>query len=107
MRHSLLRILLLGALTLGMLPAFGCAKTYRIVYDNCKPGFVDAPEAARQGETVTLKKGIVFDEIQDVILDGTTLQPQGEADGFLIYTFMMPDHDVTVAIESHNISGIE
>ena len=107
MKKRILRCLLTGVLTLGMLPAFGCAKTYRIVYDNCKPGFVDAPEAARQGETVTLKKGIVFDEIQDVILDGTELQPQGEADGFLIYTFTMPDHDVTVSIESRNISVVE
>ena len=100
-----LQCLLICILALAMLPQFGCRKTRQIRYDNCKRAFIDAPEEAKTGSTVTLKKGMVTDTIEEVFLDETVLQPDGEEDGFLIYRFVMPDRDVTIRVESKNISA--
>ena len=101
-----LRCLMIGILTFAMLPLFGCAKTHRIRYDKCERAFIDAPQEAKAGSTVTLKKGMVTDTIEEVYLDDQKLQPDGEEDGFLIFRFVMPDHDVTIRVESKNISAV-
>jgi hypothetical protein len=103
----MLRNILIGVLTLGMLPLFGCAKTYRIMYDNCERAFINPAEKARAGKTVTLKMGVVTDTRTEVLLDGEPLQPTGEKNGFLLYTFKMPAHDVTLSVTSQNISAVE
>ena len=107
MQRKILRVLLTGVLTMSFLPLFGCAKTYRIDYQKYLRGFIDPPEKAKAGTTVTLKKGAVTDTIEEVLLDGEPLLCEGEEDGFLIYRFKMPAHDVTITIESHNISVVE
>jgi hypothetical protein len=106
MKKRILRCLLIGVLTLGFLPLFGCAKTYQIRYDNCKLAFIDAADAAKAGGTVTLKKGVVTDTIEEVYLDDRILQPDGEEDDCLVYRFVMPDHDVTIRVTSENISAV-
>lgn len=101
-----LRQLVIGILTFAMLPLFGCAKPRQIRYDNCRRAFIDAPEEAKTGATVTLKKGMVTDTIEEVYLDDRKLEPDGEEDGFLIYRFVMPDRAVTIRVESKNISAV-
>ena len=66
---------------------------------------IDPVTEAYPGETVTLKIGLVFDKITYVYADGETVQQvDGPDEDYLYFAFTMPDHDVTVTVESKNIS---
>ena len=109
MRHSrFTKRILVSVLLLGLLPMCGCAKTYRVNYVTGKSAFHGAADEYRAGEQVTLKVGIVTDEIETVFLDGEILRPSDESnDDFRCYTFTMPDHDVEIELLSENISTEE
>ena len=79
---------------------------FRVTYDGY--GLIDGVESAYPGETVTLKVGLVFDKITEVYVNGEKIrQVDGPDSDFLYFAFEMPFEDVTVRVESTNISGIE
>ena len=78
----------------------------RILYADS--GVIDPIPEAYPGETVTLKVGMVSDKITYVYAnDEPVQQVDGPDDGFLYYAFVMPYEDVTVRVESKNISGAD
>lgn len=71
-------------------------------------GVIDPIEAAYPDETVLLKVGLVFDEITEVYVNGEKIrQVEGPDSDYLYFAFEMPYEDVTVSVESRNISGVE
>ena len=107
-RSRFCKQILVSVLLLGLFPLCGCAKTYRVTYVTGKGAFVGAKDTYRAGQQVTLKTGVVTDEIETVFLDGEILPPSDESDdGFRCYTFTMPDHDVEIELLTENISEAE
>ena len=79
---------------------------FHITYDGY--GVIDGVTSAYPGQTVMLKVGLVFDKITEVYVNGETIRQVDGPDGdFLYFAFEMPFEDVTVRVESTNISGIE
>lgn len=79
---------------------------FRITYDGY--GVIDKIESAYPGETVMLKVGLVFDTITDVYVNDEKIrQVNGPDEDFLYFAFEMPFEDVTVRVESRNISGAD
>ena len=105
MRRNRSTAIVLALLTLVILTA--CQRTaYRITYDGY--GVIDKIESAYPGETVMLKVGLVFDKITDVYVNGEKIrQVNGPDEDFLYFAFEMPYEDVTVRVESRNISGAD
>ena len=69
---------------------------------------IDPVDSAYPGEKVLLKVGIVFDKITDVYVNGEKIQQvNGPDEDFLYFAFEMPYEDVTVKVESTNISVVE
>ncbi len=76
---------------------------FHIVYED--RSVIDPVESAYPGETVMLKVGLVFDEITDVYVNDEKIrQVNGPDEDFLYFAFDMPYEDVTVRVESRNIS---
>ena len=107
MKQRILQSLLIGVLMLGRFPLFGCAGTYRITYENCESAFVKTPQKAKPGTNVVLKKKVVTDRIETVFLNGAELQSGRMEDGLLLYSFTMPEQDVTITVASKDISAVE
>ena len=107
MKRRILQSLLIGVLMLGLLPLFGCAGTYRITYENCEIAFAKPPQKAKPGTNVVLKKKVVTDRIETVFLNGAELQSGMMEDGLLLYSFTMPEQDVTITVASKDISAVE
>ena len=79
---------------------------FRITYDGY--GVIDKIESAYPGETVMLKVGLVFDKITDVYVNDEKIQQvNGPDEDFLYFAFEMPYEDVTVRVESRNISVVD
>lgn len=79
---------------------------FLITYDGY--GVIDKIESAYPGETVLLKVGLVFDKITDVYVNDEKIQQvDGPDSDFLYFAFMMPYEDVTVRVESKNISAVD
>ncbi len=79
---------------------------FRITYDGY--GVIDKIESAYPGETVLLKVGLVFDMITDVYVNDEKIQQvDGPDSDFLYFAFTMPYEDVTVRVESKNISVVD
>lgn len=79
---------------------------FRITYDGY--GVIDKIESAYPGETVLLKVGLVFDKITDVYVNDEKIQQvDGPDEDFLYFAFTMPYEDVTVRVESKNISVVD
>ena len=79
---------------------------FQITYDGY--GVIDKIESAYPGETVMLKVGLVFDKITDVYVNDEKIrQVNGPDEDFLYFAFEMPYEDVTVRVESRNISGAD
>ena len=68
--------------------------TYRVIVEN--GAFLDLKESYEAGEEVRLKTYIVYDASPTVTADGERLSPEVEGYAYLVYTFIMPEHDVTV-----------
>ena len=69
---------------------------------------IDPVDSAYPGETVMLKVGMVFDKITDVYVNGEKIQQvNGPDEDFLYFAFEMPYEDVTVRVESQNISVVD
>ncbi len=81
---------------------FACEKkpTYRVIAENGM--FVDLKERYAEGEEVRLKTYIVMDASPTVTADGERLSPELDGYEYLVYTFIMPAHDVTV---SYSLGG--
>ncbi len=77
---------------------------FRITYEGLGRRVIDPVTSAYPGETVTVKLGIVFDEITDVYVNGEKAQQTDGPEDCLYFTFTMPYEDVTVTAESTNIS---
>ena len=76
---------------------------FHIVYED--RSVIDPVDSAYPGETVMLKVGMVFDKITDVYVNDEKIQQvSGPDDDFLYFAFEMPFEDVTVRVESKNIS---
>ncbi len=76
---------------------------FHITYDGY--GVIDGIDSAYPGETVMLKVGLVFDTITDVYVNDEKIQQvNGPDEDFLYFAFEMPYEDVTVRVESRNIS---
>ena len=89
----------LGGSDMMMLP-------FQITYDGY--GVIDGIDAAYPGEAVTLKVGMVFDKITEVYVNGEKIQQvDGPDSDFLYFSFVMPYEDVTVRVESRNISAVD
>ena len=79
---------------------------FHIAYED--RSVIDPIESAYPGETVLLKVGLVFDKITDVYVNNEKIQQvSGPDDDFLYFAFEMPYEDVTVRVESRNISGAD
>ena len=79
---------------------------FQITYDGY--GVIDKIESAYPGETVLLKVGLVFDQITEVYVNGEKIRQVDGSDGdFLYFAFEMPYEDVTVKVESRNISAVD
>ena len=77
--------------------------TYRIDFGGRNSMFIDAPERCAAGDEVVLKTYIVMDATPVVTVDGERLSPDVSDDyRYLLYTFIMPAHDVEV---TYSISG--
>lgn len=96
-------IILLTGVTL-MLGLFGCgAKKYRVDYGGRKMMFSEAKDEYRAGETVTVCFSfIATDTDYRFYLDGESIScDYDDGKGFVI-SFTMPEHDVTLTVESRN-----
>lgn len=72
-------------------------QTYSVDFGDDEDVFVDVKERYAPGETVELKTYMVMDATPVVTADGKRLSPRSSEDGlYLVYTFAMPDHDVSV-----------
>lgn len=79
---------------------------FHITYDGY--GVIDPIESAYPGETVLLKVGLVFDQITDVYVNDEKIQQvDGPDSDYLYFAFTMPYEDVTVRVESKNISVVD
>ncbi|MBR4906651.1 MAG: hypothetical protein IKZ44_07315 [Clostridia bacterium] len=79
---------------------------FHIAYED--RSVIDPVESAYPGETVMLKVGLVFDKITDVYVNDEKIrQVNGPDEDFLYFAFEMPYEDVTVRVESRNISGAD
>ena len=77
-----------------------------IIYDG--NDVIDPVTEAYPGETILLKVGLVFDKITEVYVNGEKAQQvSGPDDDFLYFTITMPYEDVTVRVESQNISVVD
>jgi len=77
----------------------GCTKNvpfHHVDYGDKKDAFIDAKDYYEEGELVRLKTYIVMDATPIVTADGKRLSPKLEGYEYLVYTFIMPAHDVTV-----------
>lgn len=79
---------------------------FHITYED--RSVLDPVDSAYPGETVLLKVGLVFDKITDVYVNGEKIQQvNGPDEDFLYFAFTMPYEDVTVRVESKNISVVD
>lgn len=78
--------------------------TYRVDLGGGKGAFVDVKDRYAAGEKVVLKTHMVMDASPTVTVDGERLSPDldNEDYRYIVYTFIMPDHDVKV---SYSLGG--
>ena len=90
------RIVLIALAVLTLLLPLACERkpTYRVIAEN--GAFIDLKSRYAEGEEVRLKTYIVYDASPTVTADGERLSPETEGYQYLVYTFIMPAHDVTV-----------
>ena len=92
-----------------MINFFGCgAKKYNVDYDGCKFMYEGAKDSYRAGERVTLYYGLIAtDTDYRFTLDGAELdRGYDEKKGFVL-SFIMPEHDVKLSVESRNTMVLE
>lgn len=81
--------------------AFG--ETYQVDYGGRKDVFLQAKDRYRAGETVELRLYFATDTDYTVKVDGREIFPRvSDTEGQLIYSFVMPDHDVTLEYSHEN-----
>ncbi|GEM_PF-419607 len=84
----------------GLLSRF---KKYKINFDGCKAGFRDPAECFRVGEAVRLCFDMIAtDTNYTFLVDGEPFSPRYE-DHCYVLEFAMPDHDVTIKVNSRNV----
>ena len=96
------KVVSVALILLMLLLPLACEKkpTYRVIVENGM--FVDLKERYAEGEEVRLKTYIVMDASPTVTADGERLSPKLDGYEYLVYSFIMPAHDVTV---SYSLGG--
>ena len=95
MRAKKFAAIVLALLTLLLPLACERKTTYRVIAENGT--FIDLKSRYAEGEEVRLKTYIVYDASPTVTADGERLSPELEGNAYLVYSFIMPAHDVTVS----------
>lgn len=93
--------LILGAIL--MLSLFGCARgeKYDLVIESGY--FEGVKQSYHAGERVTLKSPLATDTDYTLYVDGESVNFEvGDNYSYLLYKFKMPDHSVTVELDSRN-----
>lgn len=99
---AILSILLIGGILLMCLSACGATK-YNVDYGGKKSLFENARDSYRAGAKVKLYYGIIAtDTDYSFYVDGKRFNAgYDESKGYII-EFIMPEHDITVSVESRN-----
>lgn len=96
----------IAALTAAILFLLGlCSCTvpeYAVDYGGNKECFLNAEDTYRAGEKVELRTYLATDTDYSLRVDGKAAEQSLDEEGFLVFTFVMPDHDVTVEYNMHN-----
>ena len=83
-------------------------RQFSIMYEGDLFRLIDPVYRATPHEIVTIKLGLIFDVVTYVRINGKNAeQVDGPDDGYLYYQFEMPTEDVTVQIDSNNISVVD
>ena len=83
-------------------------RQFTITYEGDAMRVIDPIYAAFPHDTVTIRLGLIFDVVTDVRVNAKNAkQVDGPDDGYLYFEFEMPEEDVTVEIESRNISIVD
>ena len=100
MRRKIGIVILLGVLMMGL---FGCAKKYKVDYNGHKAAFPGAKDSYRAGEKVRLVYDIIAtDTDYSFHVEGAEYRiDYSDGEGYVV-TFTMPNHDVSVQVESRN-----
>ena len=78
-------------------------KKYKVDYCGREQDFSNAKRSYRPGERVRLIYGIIAtDTDYSFSVDGKPVSPGYSDDKGFIIEFTMPDHDVTITVESRN-----
>lgn len=96
-------LIILGMVTIMSL--FGClgAKKYRVNYVSCDADFLHAKDSYRAGQKVKFWIYLATDTNYSLSVDGQSLYPEvTDRNSKLVYTFVMPEHDVTVDFSQNN-----
>ena len=90
------RLTAIALALLMLVPMLACTRktTYRVIVENGV--FIDLKDRYAEGEEVRLKTYFVYDASPTVTVDGERLSPEPEGYEYIVYTFTMPAHDVTV-----------
>lgn len=94
-------ILLIGVILMPML--FGCGRQkYKVIFDGY--GFESKKAAYAAGDKATVYYGMVATDTDYKFWadDDVKLSQDFDNDHGYVFTFTMPDHDVTLHVESHN-----
>ena len=99
---ALISLIIIGGFCLMCLSSCGAAK-YNVDYDGAKSSFDNARDSYRAGKKVTLYYSLIAtDTDYSFYIDGERINPgYDESKGYII-EFTMPEHDITVSVESHN-----
>ncbi len=83
-------------------------RQFSITYEGDTFRLVDPVYRATPFDTVTVKLGLIFDVVTSVRVNGKNAEQVDGPDGsYLYYQFEMPTEDVTVQIDSDNISIVD
>ena len=82
----------------------GCfGKKYRIDFNGDEGSFANAKESYKAGERVTLYYNfIATDTNYSFYIDGERINPDYNRDKGFIISFIMPEHNVSIIVESRN-----
>ena len=79
---------------------------YRITIEGPEASNVkSAPSSAAAGETVELRTNLVTEGTTIVTVDGERLEMMPYDWDCCVFTFVMPDHDVTVVVSFQSVEG--
>lgn len=84
-----------------------CARSYRISFDKDYDEIISAPKRARAGERVEIRTRRILDGDIHMFADGDRIALVHFDSDYWGYAFTMPDHDVTITLESTDEAGGE